>query len=297
MKRDSILGCIVGGAIGDAVCSHFEGSKVLSNESIDLTSFDWQITDDTQLTLATCEALVKWEPDPGKIADGLLLWFRARRIRRLGASTLKALRDLDLGCHWALAGRKGEFAAGNGSAIRVAPIAFCAQVDTMVGRQFLRDVSRITHQSDEAYAGALATVLSIFFTAKRNDGSLISDVALELPDSKVKDRLLLLDQEAKMSIVDVAKEFGASGHVADSVPLAIFASQQAKKIGFVNMLQQIVRGGGDCDSIASIASQIVGSSLGLAGLPENFIRNLPEIELILKIAGRFADKYSVTETA
>lgn len=37
----------------------------------------------------------------------MVRWFRARRITGMSASTLKALRDLDSGAHWALAGTKG----------------------------------------------------------------------------------------------------------------------------------------------------------------------------------------------
>ena len=99
----------MGGAIGDAAASAFEGVDSLDRS--DWMDREWQITDDTQLTLATCEAAAL---EPALIAESLLRWFRARRIRRMGSSTLKALRDLDAGAHWALAGRQGDQAAGNG---------------------------------------------------------------------------------------------------------------------------------------------------------------------------------------
>ena len=109
---DTILGCIVGGAIGDAAGASFEGSPNCSSPLV-LNGADWHLTDDTQLTLATCEALTQHgTPDPAHIAASFLRWFRARRLTGLGASTLKALLDLEAGAHWALAGRKGEHAAG-----------------------------------------------------------------------------------------------------------------------------------------------------------------------------------------
>ena len=70
----------------------------------------------------------------------------------LGSSTLKPLRELQVGGHWALVGRSGEYAAGNGAAMRIAPLAFKQQVD----RQTLKDICSITHKNDEAYTGALA---------------------------------------------------------------------------------------------------------------------------------------------
>lgn len=256
--RDSILGCILGGAIGDAAGSAFEGGQ---------PGGPWRITDDTQLTLATCEALAEGGLTAEEVAASMLRWFRARRLTGLGATTLKALRDLDAGCHWALAGREGERAAGNGAAMRIAPLAFVP-----AGRSLIRDVCRITHRNEEAYAGALAVVMAI--------GG--GDFA-ELPDSVVRDRLLGLGE---MSIAEMALRFGSSGYVAESVPLAIFAARQ--RLGFEDMLEQVIAVGGDTDTNASIAGQIAGARLGLSGLPGALLDRLPDRAEILAVAERFA---------
>src|SRR5262245_7272628 len=122
---DMILGCIAGGAIGDAAGAVFEGASI-GTGPLPLVRRDWHLTDDTQLTLATCEALIESDtPDPERIAASFLRWFRMRRLTGLGASTLKALQALEVGTHWALAGHKGERAAGNGTAMRIWPLAFC----------------------------------------------------------------------------------------------------------------------------------------------------------------------------
>ncbi len=263
--RDSILGCILGGAIGDAAGSAFEGSR---------SGGPWRITDDTQLTLATCEALASGALEAEAVAASMLRWFRARRITGIGASTLKALRDLDAGCHWALAGRQGERAAGNGAAMRIAPLAFCVDPFGMEGRRLIRDVCRITHHNEEAYAGALAVVVAI------RGGDLSG-----IPDSVVRDRLLQLGD---LCIVEAARLFGSSGFVAESVPLAILAAGQVARIGFEAMLEQVIAAGGDTDSNASIACQIAGARLGLSGLPKGLLARLPEREEILAVAERFA---------
>jgi len=112
------------------------------------------------------------------IAENLLRWFRARRIRRMGSSTLKALRDLDAGGHWVLVGRRGEHAAGNGAAMRIAPLAFCTDPSTSLGRQMIRGVCRITHHSEEAYVGALAVVLSIHSPLGLGDEQLLQKLKI-----------------------------------------------------------------------------------------------------------------------
>lgn len=283
-KADNILGCIVGGAIGDAAASGFENSSSSDN----WLDQKWQITDDTQLTLATCEALIPGKVDPAIIAENLLRWYRGKRITRMGSSTLKALRDLDAGIHWALAGRKGERAAGNGAAMRIAPLSFCVEPRTQKGRQLIREVCRITHHNEEAYVGAIATVLAIELSMAERT-FLLADIASKIPDSVVRDRLIsLAGFETTMSIAEAANLCGTSGFVADTVPLALFASQQLGKLGFKAMLEQIISLGGDTDTIASIACQIAGVSLGLSRIPDELLKRLPDKELIIDLVSRFA---------
>jgi ADP-ribosylglycohydrolase len=120
--EDRVLGCIVGGAIGDAPGGPYEGQP--GPVSL-LTDAPCRLSDDTQLTLATCEAVrAEGAVSPASVADRFACWFRQGRVTGVGASTLKALRDLSAGVHWALSGRKGERGAGNGAAMRVAPLGF-----------------------------------------------------------------------------------------------------------------------------------------------------------------------------
>ena len=96
---DRVRGCIVGGVVGDAMGGPFEGrlGPVRFREPD-----RWSISDESQLTLATCEAIIQAKRvSPEHIADRFVQWFRARRITGVGASTLKALRDLEAGQHWA----------------------------------------------------------------------------------------------------------------------------------------------------------------------------------------------------
>src|SRR5580658_982572 len=118
---DSIRGCLLGGAIGDAFGSAYEGQA--APVRMDDNS-PWSLTDDTQLTLATCEAIaLTGKVEAEAIARRMTIWFQQNRVTRLGSGTLKALRELSQGAHWALCGRRGEMAAGCGPAARIAPPA------------------------------------------------------------------------------------------------------------------------------------------------------------------------------
>jgi ADP-ribosylglycohydrolase len=253
----------------------------------------WSISDDTQLTLATCESITETgEVSPEHIAARFLIWFRDRRISGMGSSTLKSLRDLDAGAHWALAGAKGERSAGNGAAMRVAPLAFYLDPAISQHRQTIRDVSRITHHNEEAYIGALALMTAVRASAFANANvadSLLIHVLGHLPDSRVRDRIAELNELPKAtSISEVARKFGTSGYVAESVPLAIFAAQQMNRLTLLETLREVIQCRGDTDTIASMAGQIVGAAMGGRQLPRDLIESLTDHDKIERIANEFA---------
>jgi ADP-ribosylglycohydrolase len=250
----------------------------------------WRLSDDTQLTLATCEAIIESTAvDPAIIARQMATWFRQRRVTGMGASTYKALQELVEGGHWALVGRKGEFAAGNGAAARIAPLAFLLQPESTVDRQLIRDVSHITHHSDEAYAGALAVVGAIRMAARGelSDIHFVRRAADILPDTCVRDRLIELSELGSTPLQEVAARWGCSAYVVESVPLALYAAQLIQSIGFQATLEQIISVGGDTDTMAAIAGQVMGVFCGHDSLPESLKERLPDREAVELVSSLF----------
>jgi ADP-ribosylglycohydrolase len=283
--RDRILSCLLGGALGDALAAPFENCVV--GTAFEVQSF-LRITDDTQLTLATCEAIIAaGRADPAAIAARFATWHCGRHITGLGSSTLKSLTELAAGGHWALVGATGERSAGNGAAIRVAPLAFLLNPDDLADRRTLRDVCRITHHNDESYVGALAMLHVIQGIAC--DRPCIEDLLLRLPkslpDSRVRDRLVQIAEDSP-TVPEYLARFGATGYVVDSVPLAILAAMQATN--FLPMIQQIVACGGDVDSICAMAGQLHGARHGTASLPLELLTRINEAKVIQKVFEDFA---------
>lgn len=288
---DRVLGCILGGAIGDAFGGAYENAPALVE--ID-DSEDWELSDDTQLTIATCEAIIEanGNVEPELIAARFANWHRQHRVTGIGASTLKALTELVAGGHWALVGAKGERAAGNGAAMRIAPLAFCLNPVEFESRRTIRDVSRITHHHEEAYAGALAIIIAIravWDGQWDGQGSLLQFVAGKLPDTCVKDKLTrLAELDETTSLLEIAERFGNSGYVAESVPLALCGADRIRRLGFRTMLTELIGCGGDTDTIASMAGQITGALIGESGLPAELLARLPESEMVLSVSRQFA---------
>ncbi|HEX6812013.1 MAG TPA: ADP-ribosylglycohydrolase family protein [Planctomycetota bacterium] len=286
---ERVVGSILGGAIGDGWGGPFEGCVP---GGVPTVPEQLIVSDDTQLTIATCEAVIEaGRVDPERVAARFTAWFRAGRLRGLGASTLKALRDLDAGAHWALSGAKGERSAGNGAAMRIAPLAFVIDPGDEEHRTILRDVCRITHHHDEAHVGALAVVLAIRFAGSSgyDCANLLRDVTSRLPDSLVRDRIARFATFGNdVSPLEVAEAWGRSGFVAESVPLALFAAREIPQRGFVSVVQRAIEAGGDTDTIASMAGQIAGAAVGSSGLPRDLLARLHERAALASTAELFA---------
>lgn len=289
--EDRFEACILCGAIGDAWGSSYENEiKIDDSEVYYLVKKsdkkrNWSITDDTQMTLATCEILNKNYFDPDHLINKFIQYYRSRKLIGIGASTLKAILDKEAGIHWSQAGRTGEFAAGNGGAMRIAPFAFFPGI----ARQHIFDACKITHRNDEAFAGALAVYLSI--KAILNSGwngrnNLLDLIIPEMPDTSVKDRLIQINERGPNSSIEEIAEFGTNGYVVNSVPFAIYCSTKILDLGLEEMLRQIINSGGDTDTNASIAGQIAGTLIGTENIPPQLIlklENLPEYEWIRQV--------------
>ena len=281
--QDQFEACIICGAIGDAWGSSYENEVLIDDSEIyylakkNIKLRNCLITDDTQLTLATCEILSKEDFEPEKLINNFIKYYRSNKLNGIGASTLKAILDKEAGIHWSQAGRIGEFAAGNGGAMRIAPFAFFSNIT----RKNIFDACRITHRNDEAFAGALAVYLSIkaILNLEWNGFNNLFDIIIpELPDTNLRDRLIEINNYNSISTISEIAKFGNNGYVVNSVPFAIYCSTKIFDLGLEKMFQEIINSGGDTDTNASIAGQIAGTLIGLEKIPQELIIKLKNLE-------------------
>lgn len=167
--------------------------------------------------------------------------------------------------------------------MRSAPFAFWAQV----GRAELRTFCRLTHHHEEAYVGALAIVLAIraVLSGQWTGAEPLPELLVaQLPDTRVRDRLLTIQAlPGRPTIAEVA-QLGTSGYVVDSVPFALFCASQVRQLGFTPMLAAIIAAGGDTDTNASLAGQVAGTLLGQAQLPPALRRQLTQVDGYAEVA-------------
>ena len=278
--HDRISGSLLAGALGDSIGAHFENQ---TTPQFALPPY-LRITDDTQLTLATCESIIECGCiDPESIADQMATWFRDRRITGIGASTLKSLTELAAGGHWALVGATGERTAGNGAAMRISPLAFFLDPNDESDRRTIRDVSRITHRNDEAYLGALAMIFTINET--KLDRSMIDLLIDKLPDSRIRDRFIEIDRN-ELDARNVARKYSPSGYVVDSVPFSILAAIESNNL--LESFQLIIECGGDTDTTASMYGNIFGAFHGIDIIPINIASQIDAYSTVVETAAKLS---------
>ncbi len=177
-----------------------------------------------------------------------------------------------------MVGRSGEYAAGNGAAMRIAPLAFKLKTD----RQTIKDLCTITHKNDEAYTGALAIYFSIISAVKCDwvgNNDLIEKVIDKLPDTRVKDRLIELYDLKNLTIAEIGQRYKPTGYVVDSVPISLFAAQKINQLGIKEIFTELIKIGGDTDTTCSMTGQIIGSLIGYNEIPTTWIEKYNNLEI------------------
>ena len=161
---DRILGCLLGGAVGDAIGLPHEGltrrriALRLGSGPIEhaLIFRRGMLSDDTEHACMTAQAMLRAPDDPDafmrSLAWRLRLWLLGLPAA-IGLGTLRALIRLWLG--WPPT-RSGVGSAGNGPAMRAAILGACLGHDPERLRSYVERSTRMTHSDPRALAGALA---------------------------------------------------------------------------------------------------------------------------------------------
>ncbi|QDS94640.1 ADP-ribosyl-[dinitrogen reductase] glycohydrolase [Roseimaritima multifibrata] len=295
-KREAIVGCILGTAVGDALGLPYEGvssqraPKLLGPPDRYRFLFGrGMISDDTEHTCMVAQSLIEANGDVDiftkRFASRLRWWILAFPAG-VGKATARSGIKLWLG---AKPQNAGVFSAGNGPAMRAA--VFGAAIDdcTLL-LHMVRASSRLTHSDPKAEYGAIAVALA----AKHSRDNETADANLWLEQVaeavgnegvELTDLLRKADQSIRTgeSTPDFAQGLGlgkgVTGYTYHTVPVAIHAWLAHPK-DFRQAVATIIRCGGDADTTAAIVGGIVGAGVGREGgegnIPEEWIDGLCE---------------------
>src|SRR3989338_7895138 len=259
--EDRFRATLLGGAIGDALGNPVEGynSEQIQRKYGRVIDYceNWDppgtCTDDTELTLLIGESLIEVGCYSSEdIGRRMIPWIK--KSTSWGMACQAACMNLIEGKS---SSESGIFSAGNGAAMRIAPIAllYSHPEDTELQRCIVEKSTRITHTDPRAFAGALA-MTSAYIQLLNIDGDIIPEYFLKTVQKRVRgisdefSSALIRVAEVLESPIDVASRYiGTGGFVVQSVPFSLFCFLKYPK-DFSRAVLSAVNAGGDADSTA-----------------------------------------------
>lgn len=223
-----------GAIVGDIAGSTFERFN-FKFESCAMFPAGSRFTDDTVLTLATAECLVSG----GSYRDAYRGFGRAYPNAGYGSSFHRWMQSEDMEPYNSL---------GNGSAMRVSPIAWAAKNLDWALDEAARSAS-VTHDHPDGIAGAQAVAAAIFLARRGQRKSEIREGIIQR---------FGYDLNRKLSSIRPSYIFNAT--CKGSVPEAIIAFLESED--FEDALRKAISLGGDSDTIASITCAIAHAFYG-----------------------------------
>lgn len=285
VDADRAAGALLGLAAGDALGAGYEFTTPAAGAAIGMVGgggFGWEPgewTDDTQMALCIAQVTSAGVIALGAIGEAFLAWLRAgqkdvgNQTRAvLGAASSAADLAAVAAAHF---GRNPKGGAGNGSLMRTAPVALACLGDDELLRSQPAAVSALTH--GDPLAGEACVLWCVAIDRAVREGRL----------DGVRDGLGLLDPDRRAfwaSALDQAEgeqpgHFGrGNGFVVTALQAAWSAIWHTREsedaTHLARALETAVRIGGDTDTVAAIAGQVLGARYGASAVPWHWRRVL-----------------------
>ena len=274
--RAALFGVAVGDALG-ATTEFMTAAEIRDRYGVlrEIVGGGWlklspgQVTDDTEMTLCVARGIVGsggW--DLGGIADRFARWL-AGDPADVGATCRRGIVEyMEKGRLEAPLDEKG---AGNGAAMRVAPVALCTLGDEDLLSRLAVGQARITHHhplSDAACVSVGKMIHRGLLGATPRD---LRAAAAELSARHPEFRFERYDGNSSGYVVDTLR----------TVYDAFFSTDS-----FEDCVVKTVNRGGDADTTGSIAGAIAGARYGLAAIPQRWLQALdPDLREELSALG------------
>ncbi|MBL8799715.1 MAG: ADP-ribosylglycohydrolase family protein [Planctomycetia bacterium] len=291
-RLDRIAGVILGTAVGDALGVPREGlsrrrARRLFGDPPLQHAFvlgRGMISDDTEHTCLTGQALLRSPADPERFARSLAWGLRCWLLGMpagIGRATLRAILKLWLGFPPA---RSGVWSAGNGPAMRAALLGVC--LDGGALRDYVRASTRLTHTDPRAEQGALLVALAgrhglergaagvngLEFLQARMDEQGRDDPELQQSLLRLAEHLQRNAPAAELADA-LGLQAGVSGYIYHTVPLCLYCWLRWPG-DFRRAVEEVIALGGDADTTGAIVGGIAGATLGAQGIPSEWLDGL-----------------------
>lgn len=287
VDRDRAMGAMLGLAIGDALGAPLEFSARDSKPAVRdmigggpfaLAPGQW--TDDTAMALCLADAVIagRGALDPADLMRRFLRWWRHGEnsatgdCSDIGGTTQEALAHFERTGQTAGALPEDVRAAGNGSLMRLAPVAIVAAPDIVRAADLADAQSRTTHRASVAHDACLffATLL-----VEAMCGADKREILRAWRYAAASDLAPLARAAYRTKTRD---EISSSGYVVHTLEAALWAVWHAES--FEEALILAVNLGRDADTVGAVTGQLAGALWGQKAIPERWLSKLAWRETI-----------------
>lgn len=308
---NKVLDGIIGLSIGDAVGVPVEfvaREELKNNPVIDMRDFGtynqpkgtW--SDDTSLTLALIDGLIKTECDIDVIGANFLKWFYYSKytpydeVFDCGITVSRALMRIESGIEAKYAGGTNSDDNGNGSLMRILPLAFYLKDEENINKRVrtIYDVSAITHghiRSKVACHIYIEMAINLLKGYNLNDSyiKMIDTIKSYYNDklggneNKIFSRILSGElNELKES------EIKSTGYVIHTLEAALWCLLNNNN--YKKTILCAVNLGDDSDTVAAVAGGLAGIYYGILDIPENWYNYLARKDYIISLCEALNNK-------
>lgn len=278
--KDRALGAFLGLAVGDAVGTTLEFkprddkaarlTDMIGGGPFGLSAGQW--TDDTAMALALAESLLA-DPhlDPRDLMGRFVRWWKkgdysvTGKCFDIGNTTRAALQQF-LDTDEPLGGSTSPRAAGNGSLMRLSPVAIRHWQDAEARRSVAAVQSRTTHAANEAVDACI----------------LYTDMIAEAIAGKARNAILaprVFSGAPKITAIAAGEwrnksrhQIKGCGYVVDALEAAIWCVARTTNVRDAILMAANLRD--DADTTAAIAGQLAGALYGASAIPADWLAKL-----------------------
>ena len=289
--RDRAVGAFLGLAVGDAVGTTLEFERRDAQQRVEdmvgggpfgLAAGEW--TDDTTMALALAESLADCGAlDVRDLMDRFVRWMRKGEYSctghcfDIGNTTRAALTRYERTGD-PLAGSTDPHSAGNGSLMRLSPVALRYWDDREMLDAAAAEQSRTTHGAETAVDACrgFAALLADAISGKAKADLLAPRSFDGTPEIS---RILAGAWRGKKR-----KEISSSGYVASTLEAALWSVARTSDFRSAVLLASNLAD--DADTVAAVTGQLAGALYGLGGIPDDWLGRVAWKDRLLDVAGR-----------
>lgn len=292
-QYDKKIAALLGLAIGDAVGAPLEFKQrgrfspitgMVSGGKFQMRLGEW--TDDTAMALCLADSLIECNGfDAKDQMDRYWLWgdegYNSTRSRAFGVGKTVAkslMRYKRSGSPYS--GSEAPETAGNGSLMRIAPIAIYFSKDRADALKYAELSSKTTHAAEECIQACVyfVDVLVNAFEGRKDKREILTP---SFNTDHFSERLKGVIEKRSYANKSSDEVIG-SGYVVESLEAALWVFWHHDS--FEDAVLAAANLGDDSDTTAAITGQIAGAYYGESSIPSNWIDNLYESERIRQIA-------------